>query len=264
MRHSVFTKTFYDKRGFLIGWSLGFVFLTLLMVLFFPAMQQQGALDELIDKMPPAFQGLVGNLLDLQHFSTYLASQLFDIRGSIFAGVLAIILGIGITATDEDKGYMRTMLALPLSRTKVFIQKWLAMVTIMAIVVGVMIVSIYAFAPIIGESVTGSWVWELGLMQWLVMVAFGSITFALGIGTGKRSLAMTAGVLVVAGSFILSTFAVSVDWLADYEVISVLHYFPAVAIVKNGLSFSDPAILAVIAIVPVVIAWLLFRRRDIA
>ncbi len=264
MRHSVFTKTFYDKRGFLIGWSLGFIFLTLLMVLFFPAMQQQGALDGLIDKMPPAFKGLVGNLLDLQHFSTYLASQLFDIRGSIFAGVLAIILGIGITAADEDKGYMRTMLVLPLSRTKVFVQKWLAMVTIMAIIAGVMVTAIYVLAPIVGETASGAWLWQLGLMQWLVMVAFGSITFALGIGTGKRSIAMTAGVLVVAGSFILSTFATSVDWLKDYEVISVLHYFPAVDIAKNGLSVTDVSVLAATAIIPVIVAWLLFRRRDIA
>lgn len=264
MRHSVFTKTFYDKRVFLIGWSLGFMFLTFLMVLFFPAMHQQGALDELINTMPPAFQGLVGSLLDLKLFSTYLASQLFDIRGSIFAGVLAIILGLGITASDEDKGYMRTMLVLPLSRTRVFIQKWCAMVVIMAIVTAVMIVAIYAFAPVIGETVTGSWAWQLGFMQWLVMVAFGSITFAFGIGTGKRSLAMTAGILAVAGSFILSTFAVSVDWLKDYEVVSVLHYFPAVDIAKHGVSLSDIMVLLLIAIIPTIAAWAAFRRRDVA
>lgn len=264
MHHSILTKTLYDKRSFLIGWSLGFTLLTLLMVLFFPAMHQQGALDGLVDKMPAAFKGIIGNLLDLQVFSTYLASQLFDIRGSVFAGVSAIILGLGLSATDEDKGYMRTMLALPLSRTKVFFQKWLVMVLIMGGIVAVMIAAIAVFAPIVGENVTGPWIWQLGLMQWLVMVVFGSLTFAFGMSTGKRSVAMTIGILVVAGSFILSTFAISVDWLKDYEVISVLHYFPAVDIAKSGLALTDIIILLAITIIPTIIAWLVFRQRDIA
>ncbi len=264
MRHSVYTKTLYDKRGFLAGWSLGFLFLTFLMVIFFPAMHQNGALDELIGKLPPAMQGLVGNLADLRQFSTYLASQLFDIRGSLIAGVLAIILGLGITVGEEDKGYLRTMLAMPVSRTKVFVHKWLAMATIMAIVTTVVIGAVYAFAPLVGETVKSTWVLELALMLWLVMLTFGSITFAVGMATGRRSAAMTTSILVVIGSFILTTFAVSVDWLKDLEVVSILHYFKAVDIVKYGLSFGDCMIFVSLSFaLPLVALWF-FRRRDIA
>lgn len=99
---------------------IGFAALAALMVTFYPAMHQDGSLDQLVKTMPPAFQGLVGDLSNLQQFSTYLASQLFDIRVTIIGSVMVIILALGLTAAEEEAGQTRTLLSLPISRTKLF------------------------------------------------------------------------------------------------------------------------------------------------
>lgn len=134
---SVLIKTLYDRRWFMLGWAIAFAGLTALLVSFFPAMQVSG-LDDLVKNMPPAFKGLIGDLGLLSSFDTYIASQLFDIRLPLIGGIMAIILGLGLSSSEEESGELRTIVALPISRTKITIQKWLAIV----IVAGVMALAI--------------------------------------------------------------------------------------------------------------------------
>lgn len=265
MMRSVFLKTLYDKRWFIFGWTLGFVALSVLMTSFFPAMRQTGALDSLLANMPAALQGLIGNLADLRTFPTYIASQLFDIRIPLIAGVMAIILGLGLSTAEEERGELRTLLSLPISRTKLLIEKWLALCLIMAIGTGGIVVGVLGSAPFIdGASIDLDVLFPLVAMTWLVMITYGTVTFAAGFASGSRAVANTLGMLVIIGSFILSTFGKAVDWLADFEKFSLLHYFPAVDIVKGTVDYNNVVVLATVSLVSLIIAVILFRRRDVA
>jgi len=265
MMRSVFLKTLYDKRWFIFGWTLGFVALSVLMTSFYPAMRQTGALDSLVANMPAALQGLIGSLADLRTFPTYIASQLFDIRIPLIAGVMAIILGLGLSTAEEERGELRTLLSLPISRTKLLIQKWLALCLIMAIGTGGIVIGILGSAPLIdGASIELDTLLPLVAMTWLVMVTFGTVTFAAGFASGSRGIANTLGMLVIVGSFILSTFGKAVDWLTDFEKFSLLHYFPAVDIAKGTTDLNNVIVLAVVSLVSLIVAIILFRRRDVA
>lgn len=265
MMRSVYLKTLYDKRFFLLGWTLGFAAIAALMTSFYPAMHQEGSISSLLESMPAAFKGLVGSLADLTRFDTYIASQLFDIRMPIIAGIMAIILGIGISVADEERGELRTILSLPVSRTKLFVERWLAMVTIMVVIGVGMVVGIYAVLPFIDiASIEPDILARLSAMTLLVMITFGTIPFAVGLATGKRSAATGISILVVIGSFLLTTFGQAVDWLHDYEPLSLLHYFPAADIVKNGIDLKDVAVFAVVTVVLLVLSLFFFRSRDVA
>jgi len=265
MMRSVYLKTLYDKRWFIFGWTLGFAALSVLMATFYPAMHQDGTLDALVASMPPALKGLVGSLADLKAFPTYLGSQLFDIRIPIIAGVMAIILALGLSTAEEERGELRTFLSLPISRTKLLLQKWLALCTIMAMTVLGIVAGLYASMPFIdGASIEFETLARLVAMTWLVMIAFGTVTFAAGFASGSRATANTLGILVIVGSFILSTFGQAVDWLGDFEKFSLLHYFPAVEIAKGTIELRDIAVLSGVTVVSLLVAIILFRRRDIA
>jgi len=265
MMRSVYLKTLYDKRWFIFGWTLGLMALTALMVVFFPAMHQDGSLDALVKNMPPAFQGLVGSLADLNSFDTYLASQLFDIRMPLIAGIMAIILALGLSTAEEERGELRTLLSLPLSRVRLLFEKWLALCSIMAISVLGVVAAIYTIGPLIeGGSIELSALLRLVFMTWLIMVVFGTVTLAAGFATGSRAAANTLSILVIIGSFILTTFGQSVDWLRDFEKFSLLHYFPAVDIIKNGIDIVDVVVFCSVIVVSLVAAVVIFRRRDIA
>ena len=264
MKHSIFVKALYDRRWFMLGWSLGFIGFAALMVSFYPAMHQDGALDALVENMPPAFEGLIGNLANLKSFDLYLASQMFDIRLPLVAGIMAIILGMTLGTSEESTGELRTILALPVSRTKVLVQKWLALATVSLVTVIALGVGIYAIAPFVkGAELSFGLFLQLGFMTWLLMVTYGTIAFALGMALGSKGLASTVSILVVVGSFIITTFAPAVEWLEKIEPWSLIYYFPAVDIVNNGIALKNIAVLGGITLVLVTIAIILFRRRDI-
>jgi ABC-2 type transport system permease protein len=264
MMRSIYLKTLYDKRFFILGWFVGFVALAALMTSFFPAMRTTG-LDELVKNLPPAFKGLVGDLALLENFDTYLASQLFDIRVPLIAGIMAIILGLGLSISEEESGELRTFTALPISRTSLLIQKWLAMATIVTITSAGFVVGTYAVIPFIEDASIGAKEFlSLITMTLLIMIAYGTIPFASAFAFGRRSLASFIAIFVIIGGFIISTFASAVDWLKDYEKLSLLHYFPATDIVTEGIAPRDVMVLGGTTLILLAMAIILFRRRDIA
>lgn len=263
MMRSVFTKSLYDRRWFIFGWSLAFLGLTVLLSSFYPAMKVSG-LDQLVANMPPAFKGLIGDLSLLNAFDTYIASQLFDIRLPLIAGIMAIILGLGLGSNEEEQGELRTYLALPISRSKLVIQKWLVIAIVslaMVAAIGIGVIGSALFVP--DATITAGQLLPELAMSWLLMMTFGTIVYGSATISGRRSAAMAAGVIIVIGSFILSTFGSAVSWLADYEKLSLLYYFPANNIIKSGLDWFDVAVLGIITVVFITTATIVFRRRDV-
>jgi len=265
MMGSVFTKTLHEKRFFVLGWTIAFAAIAALLASFYPAMHQDGAIDSLLANMPPVFKGLIGDLGDLSRFDTYIASQLFDIRVPLIAGIMAIMLGLSLSISDEEKGELRTILSLPVSRTKLFVQKWLAMVVIMLVGVLGMVAGIYAVLPFIDipADISLEHMALLAGMTLLTMVTYGTIPFAVGFASGRRAVATGLAILTIIGSFILTTFGQAVDWLSDFERLSLLHYFPAVDIVKNGIDTNDVAVFATITVVLLIVGVVRFRGRDV-
>lgn len=261
--YNLFTKTLYDKRAFIIGWSLGMAFLGFLMMSFYPAFHQDTGLDQLVKNLPSAFQGIIGNLNDLKELPGYIGSQLFDVRIPIFVSIIAIILAVGLTVGEEEKGQLRMLLAMPLSRPHILLSKWLAIVAISLVTTLAVIIGMLLGLLAINESLAADVIARLGLMTWLLTVCLATIVFSIGIASGRRGLTMALGVFIAVGSFILTTFAKSVDWLEPYEVVSLLHYFPAVTIAKSEIALTDVAVYAAIIIVLLIVSTLLFRRRDV-
>ncbi len=260
---NLFSKTVYDKRAFIIGWSLGLAFIGYLMAIFYPAFHQDNGLGQLINSLPPAFKGLVGNLDNLKTLPTYLGSQLFDIRVPIFISILTIILSVGLSVGEEEKGQLRTLMALPLSRTRILLAKWAVIVLIYGAVSLATLIGIKFGVRVINESVDWLVLARLGGMMWLLAVAIATMVFGIGLATGHKGATMGIGVLVTVGSFLLTTFAASVDWLQPYENASILHYFHAPDIAKGTIELGDVAVYGTMIIVFLLIAIASFRRRDV-
>lgn len=260
--NNVFTKTLFDKRGFIIGWTLGFMFISYLMMIFYPAFQNN-ALDELAKNMPPALKGLLGDLALLKDINTYMGSELFEIRIPMLTSIMAIVLGLSLSVAEEEKGQLRTLATLPISRTSIFIQKYAAIVVILCCISVGIIIGVYLGSLQIDLYPELENVLKLAAMTWLLMITITSIVFCFGIGLGRRAIAMGFGTVIAVGSFLLTMFSKSVDWLQEYEKVSLLHYFPAVDIVQNGIKLDDVIVFVGTISIFLIISLLFFRQRDI-
>lgn len=222
-------------------------------------------MQELLDNIPTALQGMVGDMAALNSFDTYLATQLFDIRGSIIAGIMAIILGVSLATREEETGELRTLLAQPVSRMRLHFETWLAMTIVIAITITVGIgAGVYALVPFVeGATMPLDTMLRLLAMMILVLVAYATVAYAAGTTTGKKSLATLIGTITLAAGFLVTTFAVGVDWLREFEHLSLLYYFPALEVVTSGIDWFDVAILVSATLILLIISLLVFRRRDI-
>lgn len=259
---NLYLKTLRDKRFFILGWSIGLAFLGFAMTSFYPSFNG-GQIDELLKSLPPALEGLVGNLADWRELSGYIGSQVFDIRLPIFISILSILLAISLTVGEEDKGQLRTLIALPISRRKIIAGKWLAIVTLCLIASIAPIIGVEIGLWGIGESIDQLVLVRLGLFTWLLVTSLATLIFGIGLATGKRAVTTGLGIILTIGSFLLSTFAQAVSWLEDYEWLSLFHYFPATDIAKGTVEWGNALFYVVLLLVALFVAFLCFPRRDV-
>lgn len=259
---NVLQKTLRDKRFFILGWSLGLAFLGFLMTAFFTSFSGN-EIDQLLGALPPAMQGLVGDLQDWKELPTYIGSQVFDIRLPIFISILAILLAVSVTVGEEEKGLLRTLTSLPISRRAILLAKWFAVVVICLIASVATVAGIEAGLPLTGEALDQMVLVRLGLFTWLLVTALATVIFAVGLSTGKRALTTGVAIIVTIGSFLLSTFATAVDWLKDYEWLSMFHYFPAVDIAKGDIDWKNIFVYLVVIVISLTVTFVAFSRRDI-
>jgi ABC-2 type transport system permease protein len=259
---NIFFKTLRDKRFFILGWSLGLLFLGFAMTSFFPSFNG-GQVDGLLETLPPALQGLVGNLQDWRELPGYVGSQIFDIRLPIFVSILSILLAISLTVGEEDKGQLRTLVALPISRRKIVLGKWLAIVTIGFVASVAAIIGVEIGLLMINESLDQTVLVRLGLFTWLLVTALATMIFAIGLISGKRALATGVAIILAIGSFLLSTFAQAVEWLEEYEFLSFFHYFPAVDIAKGTIEWGNVVFYGACILISLFAVLIFFPRRDV-
>lgn len=259
---NVLLKTLRDKRFFVLGWMLGLILLGFAMTTFYPSFNG-GQIDELLKTLPPALQGLVGNLQDWRELPGYIGSQVFDIRLPIFISILSILLAIGLTVGEEDKGQLRTLIALPISRRTIVLAKWAGIVVICFAASLAPVIGVEIGLLTINETVDHMVLVRLGLFTWLLVTALATLIFAIGLATGKRSITTGIAIILAIGSFLLSTFAQAVDWLKDYEFLSFFHYFPAVDIAKGTIEWGNAVFYLAVMLISLCVALVFFPRRDV-
>ncbi|HSX43927.1 MAG TPA: ABC transporter permease subunit, partial [Candidatus Saccharimonadales bacterium] len=129
---SIFAKTLYQRRKFILLWFLGLAAMTTLTLSFFPAFKN-GELGKTFSNLSPALQKVVGNTDSFRTVGGYIGQQIFSLRIPLLATVLSIILFNGLTAGEERRGLLQTQLSLPLRRASILLQKLLAGIVIMVL-----------------------------------------------------------------------------------------------------------------------------------
>lgn len=260
--YNLILKTLRDKRFFMLGWALGLIIFSYSITILYPSFNGS-VFDELSATVPAAMQGFIGELENLKQLEGFIGSQVYQINVSLFVFVFAVLLAVGLTVTEEDKGQLRTLVSLPISRRKIVFAKWVA-VTLMSLIVSLATTAgVYLGLWQIGEQMSAVTLVQLTAMLWLLLTTLASIVLGVGLATGSRSLTITVGVLLAAGSYLLTTFAQGVTWLQDFEWLSLLQYFPAPDIASGTFEWVNLVVYVSLLVVALSLALLAFPRRDI-
>ena len=263
MFSSIIAKILYQKRWMILFWSIGIIAMTVLTLSFYPSFAQNGAFDQLYKNIPKSLQGLVGDTASLKTIPGYIGQQIFALRLPLLTLILAIVLFIGLTAGDESEGTMQTLLAQPASRSRVLLEKLLAGAVIVTIASLAIMAGVFIGLLAIHNSFSLIRLIEAAFGCWLLTMFFGVFALLIGSATGKKGIASGVASGVAFTSYLVTSLAPSVSKLEPLQKFSPFHYYLNPSIAEHGLQISNVVVLVGAIVGMVIIALIIFERRDI-
>jgi ABC-2 type transport system permease protein len=263
MLRDVFTKTLWDARRSLLGWAVAISAVGLMYAAFWPTVNtpdMQQALQNYPDGLLEAF-----NYDDLTSPAGYLGSSVYGLLVPLLVAVFAIAAGTRAVAGDEEAGTLDLLLAHPVSRTKVALQRYTALVAGLTLVGVVLWLAMLAIAgPAELEGVTAGELAAATTQLALLGACLGGLAFAVGATTGSKALAIavSAGLTVLA--YLANGVFPQVEGLAWTRDLSPWHWYLGGEPLKHGLQAGDALLLLAVTLVLVAAGTWRFNRRDVA
>ena len=263
MLRSVFAKTVRDQRRALLWWALGLLLLSLLTFLSYPAVRDAPELNRLLEDLPEAVSAFVGES-DLVSPPGYLNSQLFTFMVPLLFLIYAIGLGAGSVAGEEERGTLDLLLAQPISRESVVLQKFGGIAVVLGALALAFWLELWLGARLVAMEIGAGRLLAGTFSALLLALLFAALALALGCLTGSRGISVGLTAAVGVGAYLLNAFAPLAEWLEPYRGLSAFYYYIGGDPIRNGLSTGHALVLTMSTVALVGIGMVAFRRRDVA
>lgn len=261
----VLKKTIRDQRRALTGWTIGVVALVLLYSSFYPSIKANAeTFNEYFDKLPEAVRNMVGSAGDFTSPAGYIQTEFFSIMAPLLLMILAIGAGTRALAGEEEARTLDLLLANPITRRRVALEKFWAMATATAGVGAAMGIAIAVFGPPFGLGVSLANLGAAVLSTVLLAIDFGAGALAIGGWRGRRGPAIAVPVSVAVATYLLWVLAPAVKSVRGLQTLSPFYYYIGHDPLRRGLDLGHAAVLVAIAAVALGLGLLAFDRRDLA
>lgn len=262
MLNNIFLKTIYQKRWPLLGWCIVIIAMTMLTTMIFPTFRDTFGAS--LQEVPESMRAFLGDSDTYKTLAGFVDVQVIS-QMVFLTIIMSVIMGVGLIAGDEQDKTLQSLLAQPVKRSAVFWQKYFALVLLLAIASLSIFVAVFLSAILINESISWWQMLQATFGIFIITLVFGSLSYALGAITGKKGLSGSLIGMLAFVSYLITSLAVSVDWLKNIDKLSPFHYFntPDISIIKYGLDVSNIGFLLFIIIFSVILGLLVFLRRDI-
>jgi len=266
MLRSVFLKTLSDTRRALLWWSLGLVGMVALMIAVYPTVRDNPDLNKMVKEYPEALKAFIafGGDVDYVSGAGYLGSELFAFMVPLLLLIAAISAGARAIAGEEERGTLDLMLANPISRRRLLVEKFVALASEVAILTLVLWLSLLVGVEAVGMNVSAVHLAAATGSAALLALAFGAIALLLSAATGHRALAVGVSAAGAVAAYLVNSLAALVEFLEPAEKASPFYHYVASDPLRHGLALDHVSFLAALALAAAMMAVLAFDRRDLA
>lgn len=256
-RLSILYKTLRDLRWQVLWYGVGLGLMSALVVYIFPSYSGQLADIEI----PEAMRAMIGNV-DYGTAQGFVSAEFLSWTPLVLV-VFAIMGGTGTLAGEEANGTLDLVLAQPVSRSRVLLEKLagllIATLGICAVIYAGWLISV-PFVEIdlgLGELAVAT----LNLMP--VVLFFESFSMWAGVTLSSRGLATGMAVALAVASYFIFYLANIVDSLEPLQWVSVFYHYHGNEILTDGVHWGGVAVLLALYVLFAGWALLSFQRRDV-
>ncbi len=265
MLRNVLLKTLRDYRRSLLWWGIGLAAYTTIELLFYPSFRDFPGLEDMVRQLPKELMALfAGDVASFFSPEGFLRAQLFFLFVPLLFIVFTAAFGSGAIAGEEARGTLDLLLAHPIARWQVVLQKFGAMALATLALGGIFWLALAAVSVAVGMEVSP---WRLAQATFsvvLLALAFGNIALALGCATGNRSLSLGLTAALSLGAYLLNALAPVVEALQPYHKLSPFYWYIGSDPLVEGFNLLHMAALLGLALGALALGLLAFERRDVS
>ncbi|WP_433665996.1 ABC transporter permease subunit [Nocardia sp. CA-136227] len=256
----VLVKTLRDGRRGLTGWALGITAAATIYAGFYPQMAKNGAAQA--QNLPEGLREAL-RMDDITSAPGYLGSTVFGLIVPLAAMFFGAAVGARVTAADEETGTLDLLLAHPLTRTSLILQRFAALVLAavgISALIWLAMLAIRSGADLTTITPTRFAAQCANLA--LLMIVFGALATGIGAATGHRGATFALTAAVGVAGYAIHSFAtqLGIDAAAN---LSPFHYYIDGEPLRHGFQWTDMAALALTATVLVAAGTYRFNNRDL-
>ena len=257
----IWIKTLSEHQGLLI--ITGYIMFLMMGVMLGPL---YSFIDEAMltftASAPDALMAMVGGA-DLSTPEGWYQAETFSMMGPAAVMLVTAAIGAKALAGEEQNRTMGLLLANPIRRSTIVVQKTLSML------VAALVVGILTFAGVALGSILGGLDMSMGniaatcVLMTLLGLVFGAVALALSAATGSVKFATYGMIGLALGFFLVNSLLPLSDGLAGFAKWTPFYYFLGSDPLMNGMAWAHAGLLATVTGVLVALAAVLFNRRDI-
>lgn len=250
------------RRFSLLVWVIAVALLVVMIVGVYPSVRGNPSLNAIYGNLSTTAQALLGGS-DLTSPVGYLSTQLFAFFLPAVLLVFAIGRGAAAVAGDEEDGTLDLLLAQPLSRRSLYLQK------AAAVTIGVLVLVAASWLPLvslqgpsrldIGAANTAAACVQMGLF----CLALALIADAVAAATGRRAVgvAVSAGYAVV--SYVVYGLTTTVHPLRRLRPFTLWRWYLGNDPLRTGFGTKEVLVMLAVCAVAVAAGVMALARRDL-
>jgi ABC-2 type transport system permease protein len=211
---------------------------------------------------PEILKAVAGDQIPIQLPTPTAADAIDQLAKNLnqFGALIAILLAMGSVAAEKERGTAALLLAKPVSRAAFLVAKLAAIGVTLAIGVAVAVAGAWFYTLVLFEPLPIAGVAAAGALDWLLLMAWASLTF-LGSTLTRSSLAAAGlGIVALIVVGVLSALPPIAPWLPT----GLAGPARALALGSAGPSALQPLVATALLIAAcVALAWSSFRRQEL-
>lgn len=240
----------------LAGAGMGFVMGPMYLAL-------EDSLAELLEQLPESIMAIAGGV-DMATPAGWYTGEMYSIVFPFAVMFVAALSAARAFGGEMEQRTIGLVMSTPTRRTRLAVEKALAMVCHVVLATGLLSVGVWAGAVLVGVDIGAGDVLAIGLMLALVSTAVGGLAMVVSVVSGRAVVAVLAAMLAAIVGYAWSSFVPLADPIADLVWLSPWHHYIGTEPMSRGVDWLSAAWLAILAIVPIAAGVYLFKRRDIA
>lgn len=256
-----------DRRRSIMWWLVGLLFFVAFTVSLYPSVKGQTDFDDVMASLPAAIRAMIGfdAAVPLTSPAGYLHARMF----STIAPVLLVVFGIGVGAQAigglEEAGQLEPLLANPVTRTRLAVERYLAGVGLLVLLTAVLAAATVGLAAAVGalDGVRMTGLLGACAAAGALALLHQSLAYAIGAGTGRRGPAVGASAAVAVGGYLVYSLLSLVDDLAPLRYATPWYWYLQRNMLAHGVPAAAIIVPLTLSVVLLALGLALFRRRDL-